>query len=133
MRYINKVDYMRHPKSIPDTDDGNMRLYYELELLRSSFESCHCPTQLQRYTQIIDVLGERGLYVDFNTDLAIDVALRKYDWYDLINKPIPSPGKNESQSDFISRCMGAIGGEYDDKKQAVAICHSSWRESKKKK
>jgi len=132
MRQINKVDYMRHPKDIPDTDDGNMRLYYELELLRSSYESCECPTQLQRYTQIIDVLGERGLYVPFNTDLAIDVALRKYDWYDLISKPIPSPGKNESQSDFISRCMGSIGGEYEDKKQAVAICGSSWRNSKKK-
>jgi len=133
MRQINKVDYMRHPNDIPDTDEGNMRLYYELELLRSAYESEKLSKQIQRYTQIIDVLGERGLYVPFNTDLAIDVDLRKYDWYDMITKPIPTPGEKESQSDFISRCMDAIGGEYEDKKQAVAICGSTWRESRKKK
>jgi len=132
MKQINKVDYMRHPKSIPDTDDGNMRLYYELELLRSSYESSKCSTQLNRYIQIIDVLGERGLFVDFGSDLEIDKATRRSDWYEPLMKPIPSPGKDEEQSAFISRCMGVIGGEYEDKKQAVAICHDSWRKAKKK-
>jgi len=130
---MNKIDFMRHPKEIPDTDEGNMRLYYELELLRSEYEGSRCPTRLQRYTQIIDTLGERGQFVKFNSDLAIDKDLRKYDWYDMVSKPIPTPGENESQSDFINRCMGAIGGEYEDKKQAVAICGSTWRKSRRKK
>ena len=133
MTQMNKVDYLRHPRDIPDTDEGNLRLYFELELLRSNYESDREQKQLQRYTQIIDVFGERGLYVPFNTDLAIDKDLRKYDWYDLISKPIPSPGEKETQSDFISRCMSAIGGEYEDKKQAVAICGSTWRENRKKR
>ena len=130
---MNRVDYMRHPREIPDTDEGNMRLYYELELLRSSYEGDRCPTKLQRYTQIIDTLGERGLFVDFNTNLSIDKDLRKYDWYDLINKPIPTPGQGESREKYISRCMSAIGGEYEDKKQAVAVCYSTWRKHRKGK
>jgi hypothetical protein len=133
MRTMNKVDYTRHPREIPDTDAGNLRLYYELELLRSEYEACKCPTKLQRYTQVIDTLGERGQYVPFNTDLAIDKDLRKYDFYDMLTKPIPTPGEGESQSDYISRCMEAIGGEYEDKKQAVAICGSTWRKHRRKK
>ena len=47
--------------------------------------------------------------------------------------PIPKPKKGEKEDDFISRCMSAIGDEYDDKDQAVAICYDTWREAKKKK
>ena len=129
---LNKVNYTRLPREIPDTDEGNLRLYYELELLRSNYESAKLKKQLDRYIQIIDVLGERGLHAPFDSDLAIDKATRRSDWYEPIMKPIPSPNKNESQNDFISRCMGVIGGEYEDKKQAVAICGSTWREHKKK-
>ena len=132
MKRMNRVDYSRHPKDIPDTDTGNMRLYYELELLRSSYEGDKRPIQLSRYTQIIDTLAERGCYVGFNSDLAIDKDLRKYDWYDLITKPIPVPGEKEKQKDFISRCMSAIGGEYEDKKQAAAICFSAFRRHRRK-
>lgn len=46
--------------------------------------------------------------------------------------PIPKPKKGEKQDEFVSRCMGAIGGEYDDEKQAVAICYSTWRDRNKK-
>lgn len=46
--------------------------------------------------------------------------------------PIPKPKKGEQEKDFIERCMGAIGGEYDDSKQAVAICYSTWRDRNKK-
>lgn len=45
--------------------------------------------------------------------------------------PIPRPRKDESQDDFGSRCMAAIGGEYEDKDQAYAICMDTYRESKK--
>jgi hypothetical protein len=44
--------------------------------------------------------------------------------------PIPTPNAGEKQSDFIQRCMEAIGGEYDNKDQAVAICYTQWREGK---
>ena len=39
--------------------------------------------------------------------------------------PIPNPSKNETESDFISRCMSEIGGEYDQA-QGVAVCYASW-------
>lgn len=45
--------------------------------------------------------------------------------------PIPKPKEGETQEEFGSRCMGAIGGEHEDKKQAYAICMNTWRESKK--
>lgn len=45
--------------------------------------------------------------------------------------PIPSPREGESENEFVSRCMSAISGEYDDNSQAVAICYSKWREHKK--
>lgn len=35
--------------------------------------------------------------------------------------PIPSPSGDESKDDYMKRCMGDIGGEYDQD-QAVAIC-----------
>ena len=130
---MNKVDYMRHPRDIPDTDEGNLRLYYELELLRSNYESDKLKKQLDRYIQIIDTLGERGLLAPFDSDLEIDKATRKSDWYEPLMKPIPTPGEKEEQDAFISRCMSAIGGEYEDKKQALGICYSSWRDSKKKR
>lgn len=133
MMHLNQVNYTRHPREIPDTDEGNLRLYYELELLRSNYESAKLKKQLNRYIQIIDVLGERGLLAPFDSDLEIDKATRCSDWYEPIMKPIPSPGKDESQDDFISRCMSAIGGEYEDKKQAIAICYDSWRKRKKQK
>lgn len=47
--------------------------------------------------------------------------------------PIPKPKKDEKEKDFISRCMGAIGGEYDDNKQATAICYQSWKDKDKPK
>jgi len=46
-----------------------------------------------------------------------------------------SPKKNESQSDFVSRCVSIeMHANPDmDNKQAVAICHSVWRRSKGQK
>ncbi len=41
--------------------------------------------------------------------------------------PIPKPKPEEKESDFISRCISAISGEYD-KDQAAAICYSQFRE-----
>jgi len=119
---------------IPDTDDGNLRLYYELELLRSQYESENLNKQLHRYIQIIDILGERGLSVDFSTDLKIDKDTRKYDWYDIISKPIPRPGKREDRGKFISRCISAVAHADPNRKheQVVAMCHEAWRRRKKK-
>ena len=38
--------------------------------------------------------------------------------------PIPSPDKGEKESDYINRCMGAIGSEYDTQEQALAVCYA---------
>ena len=40
--------------------------------------------------------------------------------------PIPSVNSNESENEYVSRCMGEIGGEYDDNAQAVAICYATY-------
>jgi hypothetical protein len=42
--------------------------------------------------------------------------------------PIPTP-TNETQSEYIGRCMSAIGDEYEQD-VALAICYSKWRETK---
>jgi len=48
---------------------------------------------------------------------------------------MPTPGENEEQSKFISRCIPIVlkEGTAKDNKQASAICYSIWRESKKTK
>ena len=45
---------------------------------------------------------------------------------------MPKPGKNESQKDFVSRCVPMVleEGAAKDQKQAAAICYSMYRESK---
>lgn len=45
---------------------------------------------------------------------------------------MPTPGKNESQKDFVSRCIPIVleDGTAKDQKQAAAICYSMWREAK---
>lgn len=40
--------------------------------------------------------------------------------------PIPRPKSNESQSEFMSRCILAIKDEYGSD-QAIAICYEQWR------
>lgn len=48
---------------------------------------------------------------------------------------MPTPGKNEEQSKFISRCIPIVlrEGTAKDNKQASAICYSIWRKSKETK
>jgi Putative phage serine protease XkdF len=41
------------------------------------------------------------------------------------------PGKDESQDDFISRCMSEEKSSFPDQKQRLAVCFSMWRDSKK--
>lgn len=49
--------------------------------------------------------------------------------------PVPKPRKNEKQDKYISRCISAVKKADPDRpqKQVIAICYSTWRESKKKK
>jgi hypothetical protein len=44
--------------------------------------------------------------------------------------PIPKPNAGEKQSEYIQRCLEAIGSEYQDKDQAVAVCYTQWKEGK---
>jgi len=49
--------------------------------------------------------------------------------------PIPKPKKNESEHDFIERCMSDDGMKEDhpDNDERLAICYDSWRKKKEKK
>lgn len=42
------------------------------------------------------------------------------------------PGKNETQDEFISRCIGEEIGRGHEQSQAVAICYSKWKERRRK-
>jgi len=39
---------------------------------------------------------------------------------------VPTPEPNESQNDYVSRCMGVIGGEDKPQDQLLAICISTY-------
>lgn len=47
--------------------------------------------------------------------------------------PIPKPSKNETQKDFMIRCVGnpLMVEEYKDRSQRIAICSDSYRRYKK--
>lgn len=45
--------------------------------------------------------------------------------------PLPTPNKNEKESDFMKRCMPAATKESKDNKQAVAICINQYRKKSK--
>ena len=46
--------------------------------------------------------------------------------------PIPQPKKNESQNDYMGRCMHKIGKEDRPQNQKVAICLNTYRNPKQK-
>jgi HK97 family phage prohead protease len=46
--------------------------------------------------------------------------------------PIPTPNPNETESDFVSRCMEAMESEYPNAEQRAAVCHSQWRKAKER-
>ena len=134
---LNKIDFNKSPHEYPDNDKGNLRLYYELELLKSTYEGTECDACFGRYLAIMDALGNRGQFIDYSSDLKIDKQARSSDWNEYFNsvimKPIPTPSEGESQDKFISRCISTLS-HHDpgkDKKQVIAICYSTWRDSKK--
>lgn len=43
--------------------------------------------------------------------------------------PIPTPKKNETEQDFVSRCVSEIYDEYGQE-QGSAICYNTYRSSK---
>jgi hypothetical protein len=43
--------------------------------------------------------------------------------------PIPQPKKEETQKDFMTRCVSSISKEYKRDK-AVAICYKTYRDKK---
>ncbi len=114
---INKVDYSVRTEDVPDSNEGNLRLYYELELLRSRYESDEGAEQLQRYATIIDLLGKRGKYIDFNSDLAIDKIMMKSDWDDLISKPF-------AEWESMEHCIRSVSARKDPPRDPAAYCAS---------
>lgn len=49
--------------------------------------------------------------------------------------PLPTPGKGESRSDFMSRCLGDehVRGEFTAEGQAAAVCQGRWEDHHKAK
>jgi hypothetical protein len=43
-----------------------------------------------------------------------------------------SPGKNETQDEFISRCVSTEVSAGKEQAQAVAICYSKWKDRRRK-
>jgi hypothetical protein len=43
--------------------------------------------------------------------------------------PIPKPKSNENKTQFVSRCISQITGEYG-KDKSIAICITTWDEEK---
>lgn len=41
--------------------------------------------------------------------------------------PIPSPSNDETESDYMSRCISEISSEYEQD-QSIAICIGKWQE-----
>lgn len=118
---INKIDYTVHPQDIPDSDEGNLRLYYELELLRSKYESDIGPEQLQRYATIIDILGKRGRFINFNSELSIDKELLKENWDDIISKPFAG------YKDFDA-CIRSVSSRKNPPRDPKAYCAAIMRQ-----
>ena len=75
-RTLNKIRFNVEPRLFPNTNSGNLRLYYELELLKSYYENVESQKHLDRYLLVIDELMDRGLGVDFSTDMKIDKAVK---------------------------------------------------------
>lgn len=46
---------------------------------------------------------------------------------------MPTPRRNERESDFMSRCIPEVMGEGKPQGQAIAQCQSMWDNRKKKK
>lgn len=47
--------------------------------------------------------------------------------------PIPNPNNYDSKDEYVEACMSAIGDEYDDKDQALAICFDKWKSRSEEK
>lgn len=49
--------------------------------------------------------------------------------------PLPTPGKDEKQDDWIARCMGTqiMKDDFPDNKQRLAVCFQKWRDKDKQK
>lgn len=47
--------------------------------------------------------------------------------------PLPSKKGKESQSDFVSRCMGdsVMNKEFKNEKQRAAVCYNQYKKAKK--
>lgn len=44
--------------------------------------------------------------------------------------PLPEPGTDEGEQDFLSRCMSELADEFPDESQRRAVCQSQWEGDK---
>ena len=127
---LNKIDFNKSPHEYPDNDKGNLRLYYELELLKSTYEGTECVRHLNRYILIMDTLGNRGQYIDYSTDLKIDKAVRKSDW-EILLKPFADykdfddcVSRNQDKDDPKAYCAEIMHRVEGDKGKDKSACRN---------
>ena len=68
--------------------------------------------------------------MDFAKLLKIKLELNGIKPTEVVKKEfvIPKPDSGEAEDKYISRCMEAIGSEYDTQEQALAVCYSQFAE-----
>jgi len=157
-KFINKVDFTRHPSVIPDTDEGNLKLYYEFALVRDSYElkskdaedgiSESLENHVAYYMAILNEMDKRGLKVTRKDRCAIEksvnnamreAVMSSYLTLQFTPKPnevnhCPHCGSKLSKEDEVSKVCGECHG----RQPGWAILHeqiskpfagfSSWNE-----
>ena len=59
----------------------------------------------------------------------VDVPAIERTWMAFREQQFVEPGADESQDEFLNRCIGFVVGEGKDVDQAAAICYSKWEEA----
>ena len=72
--------------------------------------------------EIVEELEMSGVY---EISLVDSPAIEKM-WMAFREEKFVEPGANESQDEFLGRCIGYVMGEGKDVDQAAAICYSKW-------
>lgn len=84
-KFINKVDFTRHPSVIPNTDEGNLKLYYEFSLVRDSYElkskdiedgiNESMENHVAYYMALVNEMEKRGLRITRRDRSAIEKSV----------------------------------------------------------
>jgi len=110
-------------------DDEGVKTYYHYEM--DPVETTICRYGMNEMAKF----GIAKRYTPQNIELLMQrlEALEITEKNKHVGKPLPTPNEDETEDDFISRCVSALNdaGEGEDNDQRVAMCYSQWEEHKK--